>query len=163
MNRQKFISALTIGLVSMTASAKRLLKLPPQQLTGGGCDGCDLIYQGMPAKLSNTTYLPDWHEAEAKMIVEGTIYFKDGSTPAPGVIFYLYHTDSTGHYSKAAGQVHGLRHGHIRGWIKTGNDGKYWFYTGKPAAYPNRDIPAHIHPVIKQPGMNEYYLDDYFF
>jgi protocatechuate 3,4-dioxygenase beta subunit len=34
------------------------------------------------------------------------------------------------------------------------------FYTLKPAAYPNAKIPATIHPVIKEPGLSEYYIDE---
>jgi protocatechuate 3,4-dioxygenase, beta subunit len=33
----------------------------------------------------------------------------------------------------------------------------------KPAAYPYAKIPAHIHPVIKEPGFSEYYIDEYLF
>ena len=163
MNRQKFILSLTLGIVPALASAKRALNFLGQGPVGGGCDGCDLMYEGTPAKMSNTTYLPGWSEGDKKMIVEGTVYHKDKRTVASNVIVYLYHTDSDGHYSPAPGQVNGKRHGHIRGWIKTGSDGRYKFYTTMPAAYPERNNPAHIHPVIKEPGINEYYIDEYQF
>jgi protocatechuate 3,4-dioxygenase, beta subunit len=53
------------------------------------------------------------------------------------------------------------RHGHIRGWVKTGNDGKYTIYTIRPAPYPNDALPAHIHLAIKEPDIaNEYYVDE---
>jgi protocatechuate 3,4-dioxygenase beta subunit len=156
MNRQKFLLTFTAGLAAVAASAQ-------QHLVGGGCDGCELIYEGMPRQLSNTSYLPDWNEGGQKMIVEGRVLKKDKHTPAAGIIVYIYHTDVKGHYSPAPGQVNGRRHGHIRGWIKTGSDGTYRFYTTMPVAYPGKDIPAHIHPIIKEPGINEYYIDEFLF
>jgi protocatechuate 3,4-dioxygenase beta subunit len=55
------------------------------------------------------------------------------------------------------------RHGHIRGWVRTDAEGRYALYTARPAPYPNSNIPAHIHMVVKEPGMSEYYIDDYEF
>jgi protocatechuate 3,4-dioxygenase beta subunit len=56
------------------------------------------------------------------------------------------------------------RHGHIRGWVKTDDSGKYSIYTIRPAPYPNSDIPAHIHTSIKEPDIaNEYYIDEFVF
>lgn len=147
----------------MLASAKKVFTLSNSPKVGSGCDGCELMYEGMPRKLSNTTYLPGWAGGTQKMIVEGTVYRKDGHTVAPGVIVYIYHTDSKGYYSPSLGQVNGKRHGHLRGWVKTGCDGKYRFYTSMPAPYPQHDNPAHIHPVIKEPGISEYYIDEYQF
>ena len=163
MNRQKFILSLTLGVIPALASAKRMYNMFGTGPVGGGCDGCELMYEGMPANPGNTAYLPGWAETDNKMIVEGTVYHKDKRSPAPNVIVYIYHTDSRGYYSPAPGQVHGKRHGHIRGWVKTGCDGRYKFYTSMPAPYPERNNPAHIHPVIKEPGINEYYIDEYQF
>ncbi|RYU89247.1 intradiol ring-cleavage dioxygenase [Mucilaginibacter terrigena] len=163
MNRQKFIMALTLGLVPIVVSAKRALKILDPGPVGGGCDGRELMYEGMPGKLSNTSYLPGWAAGGKKLIVEGTVYRKDGRTVAPNIIVYIYHTDSKGYYSPFANQVQGKRHGYLRGWVKTGCDGKYRFYTTMPAPYPQRSNPAHIHPVIKEPGINEYYIDEYQF
>jgi protocatechuate 3,4-dioxygenase beta subunit len=163
MNRQKFITTLTLGLTAVLASAKNNFMLSPSPEVGGGCDGCNLIYEGMPKHLSNTSHLPGWAEGGKKMIVEGTVYRRDKRTVAPNVIVYIYHTDSKGYYSQLPGQVNGKRHGHLRGWVKTGCDGKYTFYTTIPAPYPERNNPAHIHPVIKEPGINEYYIDEFLF
>lgn len=52
------------------------------------------------------------------------------------------------------------RHGRLRGWIRTGADGRYRFDTIRPAPYPGRDIPAHSHMVVKEPGKSEYYIDE---
>jgi protocatechuate 3,4-dioxygenase beta subunit len=84
----------------------------------------------------------------------------DTKTPAENVILYVYHTNSEGIYeTKGNEKGWGKRHGYIRGWIKTGKDGKYTFYTSRPAAYPNTDEPEHIHITVKEPKRNEYYID----
>ncbi|MEJ7739742.1 MAG: hypothetical protein WKF97_20135 [Chitinophagaceae bacterium] len=132
-------------------------------MVGGGCEGCELYAEGMPAALSWQTIISSTSEPGEGLVISGTIYKKDGRTPAGGVIMYLYQTDNNGYYSPAPGQTAASRHGHLRGWVKTGTDGRYLFKTIKPASYPNSTIPAHIHPTIKEPGINDYYIDDYEF
>ena len=88
----------------------------------------------------------------------------DGKTPAPNVIFYVYHTDANGIYSPAPGATGGARiHGHLRGWMKTNQSGEYKFTSIRPAHYPNRRGPAHIHVIVKEPDKNEYWIDEYLF
>lgn len=159
MTRKDFLAILAL----LVPAAKIMSQNPQQRHVSDGCDGCELIYEELPQALTNTTYLPDWYEDNDKMVVEGKIFKRDGVTPAVGIILYIYHTDSKGLYSKGASQKLGIRHGHIRGWIKTGEDGSYRFYTCKPAPYPERNSASHIHPVIKEPGTNEYYIDNYVF
>ena len=131
---------------------------------GGHCDGCEAMYAGMPKNLSWQTTIPDSNEPGEPLEIEGTIYKLDGKTPATNVILYVYHTDAKGLYSPGKGLASGARrHGHLRGWMKTSNDGKYKFRTIRPAQYPNARIPAHIHPEIKEPNMNEYFFDEYLF
>ncbi len=130
---------------------------------GGPCDGCEMMYEGMPADLSSTTSLIDKTEPGESMIISGTIFKKDGKTPAPGIILYVYHTDSKGIYAKGADQKYALRHGHIRGWMKSDSKGHYEFRTIRPAPYPNADNPAHVHPTIKEPGLSLYWIDEYLF
>jgi len=133
---------------------------------GGGCEGCEAIYESPVAfsKLKSVDTLPDFNEPGAKIEISGTVYQRDGKTPAKDVVFYVYHTDQTGHYTpgpNAKGWE--KRNGRIRGWLKTDQRGFYRFYTLKPGHYPNTNIPAHIHIVIKEPDKNEYYIDEYLF
>ena len=129
---------------------------------GGGCEVCDLMYEGMPSKFDWQTKIAPVTEKGEPLIISGTIYKRDGKTPAPDVILYVYHTDAAGYYSPPANET-GNRHGHLRGWIKTGADGKYQFTTIRPAAYPNRKVPQHIHPLIKEAGLTLYWIDEYLF
>ena len=133
---------------------------------GGGCDGCEIIFSEAPSfdSLHSVDTLPDFNEKGAKLVINGIIYLEDGITPAPNVVLYIYHTDQTGLYTPGENQSGpARRHGRIRGWMKTNEKGEYKFYTLRPVAYPSRNIPAHIHPVIKEPRFNEYYIDEYLF
>ncbi len=136
---------------------------PGNRIVGGGCDGCDLMFEGMPKVLASATRISSEDEPGEPMQISGMVYKNDGRTPAPGIIVYFYHTDAKGHYSQSANQVYAKRHGHLRGWIKTDAQGHYAFATIRPASYPNNRIPAHVHPVIKEPDKNEYYIDEYRF
>jgi protocatechuate 3,4-dioxygenase, beta subunit len=137
---------------------------PPSPRVGGRCEGCEAIFEGMPTKLSPQTRIAAETEAGEPMEISGVLYQVDGKTPARDVVLYVYHTDATGYYTPDP-SLTGLarRHGHLRGWMKTGPDGAYRFTTIRPAAYPNRSIPAHVHAIVKEPNLNEYWIDDYFF
>ena len=131
-------------------------------IVGGGCDGCELMYEGMPDKINSVDTSPGWEEEGQKLMITGTVFEHDGKTPAPDVIIYYWQTDNDGYYSPKAGMNEkAKKHGHIRGWVKTGGDGKYTIKTIRPAPYPKEEMLAHIHLSIKEPGIeNEYYTDD---
>jgi protocatechuate 3,4-dioxygenase, beta subunit len=131
---------------------------------GGGCEGCEAVFEYGSKKLLWVDTLPDFKEPGPKLEISGTIYKPDGKTPASNVILYVYHTDQKGNYPTKGNETGwGKRHGYIRGWIKTNADGKYKFYTLRPASYPNSRAPQHIHPIIKEPSINEYWIDEYLF
>ena len=133
---------------------------------GGRCEGCEAIYESpVPfEKLNWQDTLEDYYEPGPKLYVSGTVYNLDGSKPAPNVVLYFYHTDQTGIYPKKGNEKGwALRHGYLRGWVKTNEKGQYSFLTLKPASYPKSTEPAHIHFIIKEPNRNEYYIDDIVF
>ncbi|MEZ4904290.1 MAG: intradiol ring-cleavage dioxygenase [Spirosomataceae bacterium] len=135
------------------------------QKVGGGCDGCELMYVGMPKTISSIDTSAGWAEKGQKLLITGTVYKIDGTTPAPDVIIYYWHTDAQGHYSpKGKMNEKAKRHGHIRGWVKTDKKGKYTIYTLRPAPYPDEQLPAHVHISIKEPSIkDEYYIDELVF
>lgn len=134
------------------------------RLVGGPCEGCEAVFEYGDRKLAPVDTLPDFNEKGPKLKVTGTIYQNDGTTPAEGVILYIYHTDQNGRYATRGNETGwARRHGYIRGWVKTGKDGKYAFYTLRPASYPGRSIPAHIHPIILEPDGKYYWLGSYHF
>jgi protocatechuate 3,4-dioxygenase beta subunit len=136
-----------------------------KKIIGGGCDGCELMYEGMPKNISSVDTSDGWFEAGEKLLVTGIVMNLDGKTPAKDVIIYYWQTDNNGYYSPSKDMnKNAIRHGHIRGWVKSDAQGRYSIYTIRPMPYPNDNIPAHIHISIKEPGMaNEYYTDDLVF
>lgn len=140
------------------------------QPVGGPCEGCEAIHESPIAfdQLSNMCWLPDWNEKGKRLAINGVVYNKDG-TPAAGVIIYIYHTDQTGIYPVKGDDPSipqggwGKRHGYLRGWMKTNEKGEYKFFTLRPASYPESKNPQHIHVTIKEPGKNEYWIDEYQF
>lgn len=137
-----------------------------KQKVGDGCEGCEAVYESpIPlSKLSWVDTLPDFNEPGPRMVISGTIYKADGKTPAKDVVLYIYHTDQQGVYPRKGNEKGwGVRHGYIRGWVKTNDKGQYKFYTLRPASYPNSRAPQHIHPVIKEPDLNEYWIDEFLF
>jgi protocatechuate 3,4-dioxygenase beta subunit len=137
-----------------------------KQKIGGPCEGCEVIYQSpIPfEKLDWIDTLPDYNEKGPKLVVSGTVFQRDGRTPASDVVIYVYHTDQTGRYTNRNGETgYAGRNGYIKGWLKTNEKGQYRFYTLKPASYPASTNPAHIHPLIKESDKNEYWIDEYLF
>jgi protocatechuate 3,4-dioxygenase beta subunit len=136
------------------------------QTAGGRCEGCEALMESpVPfAQLKPEASLPDAGEAGQKMEISGTVYLPDGKTPAPDVVIYVYHTDQKGLYTKKGNESGwGKTHGYIRGWVKTDKNGHYLFNTLRPVAYPGNKIPAHIHIIIKEPGITPYWIDEYLF
>lgn len=133
---------------------------------GGRCEGCEAIHEStVPFEQLNwVDTLPGFAEGEQKLELSGTVYHRDGKTPAKDVVIYIYHTDRQGLYNNKGNEKGWAeRHGNLRGWIKTNDKGHYKFYTTRPASYPNSNNPQHIHPTIKEPGYTEYFIDEYVF
>lgn len=136
------------------------------QKTGGPCEGCEAIYENSVPfdQLPYSDTLPGFYEPGNKLLVIGRVLKADGKTPAPNVVLYLYHTNSNGIYpTKGNTKGWGGRHGYLRGWLKTNEKGEYSFLTIRPGSYPGGNNPAHIHVTVKEPGRNEYWIDDYHF
>lgn len=134
------------------------------RLVGGSCEGCEAVLEYGEQDLNAVDTLPEFDSAGNKLKVTGTIYKEDGKTPAENVILYIHHTNAEGIYpTKGDEKDWAKRHGYLRGWIKTGSDGRYTFYTQVPGSYPDGRNPAHIHPIILEPDGKYYYLSGYFF
>jgi protocatechuate 3,4-dioxygenase, beta subunit len=160
------IAALSLFQMSACSQSSDKTKSNTQKHIGGGCEGCEAIYESpIPfEQLKATDTLPDYNEAGPKIRVSGIVYQQDGKTPAKDVVIYVYHTDQTGKYTPGKdAKGWEKRHGSIRGWMKTDKNGYYSFYTLRPAHYPGRQAPQHIHVTVKEPDKNEYYIDEYVF
>ena len=152
-------------LLILSGCAEGNPKIASSSNPGGPCEGCEAIHESpVPfGNLSWTDTLPDFKEGSPGMRVYGRVYKPDEKTPAPGVVIYIYHTDQQGLYSRGDETKWGRRHGYLRGWVKSNQQGAYEFFTTRPAPYPDAQEPAHIHMTLKEPGKNEYYIDDIIF
>jgi protocatechuate 3,4-dioxygenase beta subunit len=161
---RKAISIFYLATLLAACANSQQQSLSTFRLVGAPCEGCEAIFEYGNKKLDATDTLPDFSAGGPQLKLTGTIYQPDGKTPAPGVILYIYHTNTSGIYPTQGNETGwAQRHGYLRGWIKTGSDGKYTFYTSRPGQYPSRTDPAHIHATIQEPDGRYYYLHDYYF
>jgi len=93
-----------------------------------------------PAHVSSVERIAPASEPGTSFVVRGTIVDAAG-TPAPNVQVFAYHTDNTGLYAQP-GAADPWK---LKGWAVTDAQGRFEFRTVRPAPYPGRDIPAHIH------------------
>lgn len=160
----KQVFYILIILFTTSSCQSQSKKTQANKVVGGPCEGCDAIYEYGNKKLTATDTLPGFQENQPKLKIVGIVYESDGTTPAENVILYIYHTNRKGIYeTKENDKGWARRHGFIRGWIKTGKNGKYEFFTFRPASYPDQSEPEHIHITVKERDKNEYYIDSYVF
>lgn len=157
---------LFISLVAISAACYgQQVKQSTDHAIADHCDGCDLMYEGIPllSNISSETSLAKKDEPGTRLKISGTVYKPDGKTPAKDIVLYIYHTDAQGLYSVAQDQVHAKRHGHLRGWVRTNERGEFKINSIRPSAYPRENIPAHIHIFVKERGKTLYYIDEVWF
>ena len=135
-----------------------------ERIVGGGCEGCELMYVDIPKFISSEDTSIGWEEGKQKLVLTGKVFQLDGKTPASNITIYYWHTDDKGLYSSNnETPKQAKEHGKLRGWVKSDTNGNYTIRTSRPAAYPNDNIPQHIHLSIKEPEIpNPYYADLYF-
>lgn len=146
-------------LVLLTAPA-----FAREPVVGGPCDGCEAVFEGQPASLTNEARLVEPGEVGLPLRVEGRTLDAAGR-PRTGVVVYAYQTDASGSYraDDAATGPAARRHGALRGWAISDAEGRYAFATVRPGSYPNSDIPAHIHMHVIERDCATYYIDDVVF
>ncbi len=145
------------SILALMLAAAAGLALAAEPVLGPPCDGCDIAFRGMPENPPADSRIAPPGEPGEPLVLDGIVRRADG-TPAEGIIVYGYHTNAKGRYPGRDS-----RHGELRGWAKTGADGRYRFETIRPGAYPGRTDPQHIHLQIIEPGRGTYYLDDVVF
>ena len=165
MKTLTFIALILLtGICACSQNGGQIKRSDSDKEVGRGCEGCEAIFEFGTKRLTWTDTLPDFSGSGEKLEISGTIYKPDGRTPAEDVILYIYHTDRSGQYPRKGNEEGWAeRHGYLRGWVKTGDDGKYKFLTLRPGAYPEGGNPAHVHATIKEPGVQAYWIDEYLF
>ncbi len=136
-----------------------------EKVVGGPCDQCETLFEGMPAlnRIGWETTLAGANEPGERLELSGKVFMRDGKSPAADIVLYFHHTDAKGFYSPGDTQTVARKDGHLRGWIKTNAQGEFKLHTIRPAPYPNRTDPAHIHILVKEPGKTLYYIDEVWF
>jgi protocatechuate 3,4-dioxygenase beta subunit len=151
--RAAVVASLAIsGSVLAAEQAKRR-----EPVVGGACEGCDAVFEGMPAKLDWFSRIAPEGQPGKPLRVLGVVRDQK-NWPVPGIIVYAYQTDATGLYPKGK-----TPHGALRGWAKTNEQGEYGFDTIRPGGYPDSAIPQHIHMHVIEPGRVTYFIDDIVF
>ena len=158
-SRRDFIKQASLFAVALPSLQLGLLSM-------WGCRGQsqvsvsrDTNAKNLPWKITTVSE----NEPGEPLIISGTIYAPDGRTPLPGMNLWVYQTDATGHYSKLSESGGDNRNTRIHGLLRTNAEGRYEFHTIKPAPYPGRNNPAHIHAYVSGPGYPEYWIDEYLF
>jgi len=137
-------------------------------LSNEECDSPDgpaeCSFINMPDNVNSEIVITYGKEPGSPLKISGKILRKDG-IPGAGVLLYVYHTDNDGYYSKNGNEKGAQKwHGKLHGWGKTDSQGRYEIRTIRPAPYPNNQLPAHIHAVVKLPDSGKaYYIGDFLF
>jgi protocatechuate 3,4-dioxygenase beta subunit len=137
-----------------------------ERIVGGPCEDCEALldYKQVHVNPKSTDTLPGYNDNNPKIKITGTVFKRDRQTPANDVILYVYHTNRNGIYQPSDEPIGWeKRHGQHRGWLKTGKDGKFTFFTFRPAPYPEVQEPEHIHIYVKEPNTIPYFIDSYLF
>lgn len=167
MNRRKIVVAALVGGILAGACARAQGSGTAdgrEPIVGGPCEGCEAVFEGLPEELGPRARIAPADELGEPMRIEGTVRDRDGE-PAAGVIVYAYHTDAHGIYPKdesLRGQA-AYRHGRLRAWVETNEEGRYRFDTIRPASYPSTTVPAHVHLHVLEPGCCTYWIDSIHF
>lgn len=160
----KYLGILLLGLFIISCKGQSNSGI--ERAVGGPCQDCDALldYKLYDTKLSSADTLPGFNANNPKVKITGTVFQKDGRTPAENIVLYIYHTDRDGIYQPSDKPISWEKiHGQHRTWLRTGKDGKFAFYTFRPAPYPKVNEPEHIHIYVKEPNTIPYYIDSYFF
>jgi protocatechuate 3,4-dioxygenase beta subunit len=123
------------------------------------CEGCEGIFVGLPDTIPPRARIAPEGEPGEPMVITGTVFNQDGDV-APGVIVYAYHTDAEGIYPSVESLrgTEAFRHGRLRGWAQTDQEGHYQFLTIRPGAYPSGSEPEHVHMHVLELDCCTYYL-----
>jgi protocatechuate 3,4-dioxygenase beta subunit len=136
----------------------------PEAVVSLPCEGCDAVYVQMPAQIGSTARIAPADEPGEPLQVLGQVRDAAGK-PVAGVVVYAYHTGADGHYPRdqSLRSSSAAPHGRLRGWVRSDAQGNYRFDTVRPAGYPGRSDPQHIHLHVIEPGRCTYYIDDIHF
>ena len=133
-----------------------------------------LVHSSQPSQPPHVVLVAE-DEPGQTLIVRGSVYAPDGTTPVAGVRLDIHHTDAGGYYCRPPSPERDAalprdncpseppRSARLRGSLVTDAQGRYEFHTVKPGAYPRNRIPAHIHFKASGAGYAEQYPHSLWF
>lgn len=97
-------------------------------------------------------------EPGQRILIEGTVYGPDCTTPVPGAGLDVWHANNEGDYYDASDKYR------LRGHLSTAEDGTYEIRTIKPGRYRTSGglRPAHVHFIITSPEHGSLTTQMYF-
>lgn len=100
-------------------------------------------------------------EPGVRIVVSGRVFDANGR-PVPHVDIRAYHTDARGLYRADGSMYSDTAPPRLRGSLRTDENGAYDIETIRPAPYPSRTLPAHIHFELHPPNGPRDYAILYF-
>lgn len=113
-----------------------------------------------PRTLTSSARIAPAGEPGTPLFIHGHVFQRDGRRPAPGIMVFAYHTDARGHYDVSSAGAHSWR---LKGWATTDAEGAFEFQTIRPAPYPGRTTPSHVHVSIEGPGVQRRWVQELWF
>ena len=123
-------------------------------MLGGPCEGCDWVFDSMPATLSSTARIAPAERARSPLVIEGVVRTPDGKPARASSCTPITPMTRASIRARTTGMAA------LRGWARTDAHGRYRFDTIRPRAYPGRDVPEHVHMHVIEPGKGTYYIDE---
>ena len=157
MNRRDFLTVTAAALV-----------VAPFAFDGGTASAQDVEFlaalqraqRERPESFGSSSRIAPASEPGDPLVVHGRALAQDGKSPLAGIVVFAYHTDRTGLYAPRGTAPHTWR---LKGWARTAADGTFEFRTIRPAAYPGRTVPAHVHMNLYMQDGTRYPADDLLF
>lgn len=115
----------------------------------------EVAQRARPSALSSHSRIAPANEPGDPLILHGRVFQPDGLAPVKGAIVFAYQTDAKGLYHRA-GKL-GWR---LQGWAVTDAQGAFEFATIRPAPYPARTVPAHLHLTVAGGGVPRQWTDE---
>lgn len=146
MERRTFLAALPA--IAAALSVRIGEAAPPQDLEFiRAWERAQLL---RPRTLTSHARIAPVGEPGTPLVIDGRLFHRDGRSPAPGITVFAYHTDAQGLYDVRSNGAHSWR---LKGWALTDPDGRFEFKTIRPAPYPGRAVPAHVHVGLEGPHL----------
>ena len=145
------IAALMSIWTHASAAEQRQVVSGDESIVGLPCEGCEAVFQGLPAQLSSSSEIAPQDEPGERMILRGIVR-DQRNRPQANIVIYAYQTNQAGVYPRDQNLVGAAaRHGRLRAWLRTDANGRYHFQTIRPGSYPNQNIAEHIHCTLSSP------------